>query len=183
MNGWEPKNVAVGELMKRWVREQVALFEALRGEVVVGWAGTEMAIRDAGPSGEPQFGESEIPFLQLRSLYLAFESGGTRVIRLEQTDNSWRHHVHRRGIWRIARRRLRRRGIYWTRTLTELPTGRIESVNVGTDDEGNIAEMSLLMGNNRIIITSGEVYEELDGSLRVVRPDESVLVHVTRLAT
>ena len=183
MNGWVPRNLALDELMRRWVREQVASLQELRSRIVTAWSGDEMAVRVEGPTGGPQFHDPGIPFLQVGSLYLSFADGGTRVILSHQN-----YAAHGGCLCSLCidvqygglpDENYEEGSIYRTRLLPELPVGEVESVVV-VEDRGNVTEVCLTIAGSRITLWSGEVYEEWDGSLRVERPDESVLIQVTK---
>ncbi len=182
MARWIDRNaLSPKESLRLWIESQVEAFRGLTGQSVACWVGREMAVREEGPSGAPQFEDPTVPHLQVCPLYLSFVGGGGRQILTYQND--W---PGSSGLcvdtllgglpdesWEPG-------SIFRTRALSELPTGLIQDVFVEQDSYGDIAEVCLKVAGDVITLWSGEVEEEPDGSLRIVRLEESVLIAVSR---
>jgi hypothetical protein len=162
--------------VSRWVADQVAAFRKLAGSAVTGWSGIEMALREEGPSGLPQFEDPAIPFLQLHLLYAEFGSAVLRV-GTYQNDDNWGLCID--SVQAIpSDQPAEENGIYRKRNLAELPRGLVEGVDPILDASGDLVEVTLRLARGTVVLRAGEVYEEWDGGLRVVSPDESILVSV-----
>lgn len=162
--------------MNRWVADQVAVFHTLAGNAVTRWVGVEMALREGGPSGLPQFEDPTIPFLQLHLLYAESADAVLRV-GTYQNDATWGLCID--SVQAIPNDwPAENGGIYRKRDLAELPRGLIKRVDPVLDASGDLVEVALRLALGTVVLRAGEVYEEGDGSLRVVSPDESVLVLV-----
>lgn len=159
-----------------WVADQVTAFRNLAGYTVTGWVGTEMAFREVGPSGRPEFQDSSIPFLQVCPLYLEI-GGGLRQICTYQNDDNWGLCIadHQSGPPDESQEE---GSIYRTRHLAELPIGRVGGVRSALSESGDLIEVTLTLGRREVVLQAGEVYEGWDGGLSVIRPDESILVSV-----
>ncbi|WP_169972925.1 hypothetical protein [Tautonia rosea] len=161
--------------MNRWVADQVAAFRKLAGKAVARWVGVEMAIRERGPSGLPQFEDPVIPFLQLHTLYAEF---GDAVLRVGtyQNDDTWGLCIN--GVRAIPDWPAGEGSIFRMRELAELPLGLVEGVDSVLGASGDLIEVTLRLAAGSLVLWAGEVYEEPGGGLRVVHPDESVFVSV-----
>jgi hypothetical protein len=137
------------------------------------WRGVEMAIRDVGPDGVPQFSDPPVPFLQLLSLRLALGSRDA-VIHTYQSDAGFGLAIDRAPDPPVAATAWD--GIYREGLLRELPTGLVTSVDVVIGDAGDIDEVVLVVGERTVLLMAGEVDEQGDGALHFRRHDESVLV-------
>jgi hypothetical protein len=135
-----------------------------------------MALREAGEDNQPNWRDRSIAFLQLSRLDLTLAESPTTSIITYQNDDRW-------GLYRedgLPPSRLctdEADCIFRSRTFDELPRGQIRGVLVSLN-EGDIEEIRLDVEGREIRLWAGEVYEENDGSLRVVTMDESVLVQV-----
>lgn len=136
--------------MSRWAEQQAEYFRRLNGCFVTGWVGQEMAIREQGLSGKPEFHDLEIPYLQVNPLY-AVTMDGVHRISTYQNDVTWGLCVledcgdppsesHEPG------------SIFLTRSMFELPPGRIEGVSLSFGDEGDIEEVIFSIGGKRITL-------------------------------
>lgn len=162
--------------MSEWVELQTTFLRTLTGCEVVRWQGIEMALREAGPSGIPDWRDASAPFLQLYRLDAVLADGREISITTYQNDDRW-------GLYwtdALPMSRLRRdepNGIFRLPGLDTLPKGKIRAVSVVLD-EGDIAAVTLDVAGRNVRLWAGEVYEQNDGSLQVVPMDESVLVQV-----
>ena len=64
------------------VRTQIDRLQGLKGERVLDWSGTEMAIREEGHDGEPQFEDEAVRFLQCMVLQLQLAGRGSMLGRV-----------------------------------------------------------------------------------------------------
>ncbi|MEN6498676.1 MAG: hypothetical protein ABFD16_30595 [Thermoguttaceae bacterium] len=161
--------------MNDWVQEQIAALKSMYGKTVRRWIGLEMALRD-NDGGLPEWENASIPFLQLERIDAVLEDGETARIVTYQNDDQW-------GIWRHDQLvallpHSSEFAIYRTRELDELPLGEITNVEVEADDRGDIAAVRFLVAGHCLTLRAGEVYEESDGSLKIVWMDESILLDV-----
>jgi hypothetical protein len=158
------------------VSDQLAAFREIAGNTVYGWVGVEMAIREEGPSGLPQFEDPAIPFLQFSLLYAEFENAVLRV-GTYQNDDNWGLRCDREEAipldWSEEAG-----SIFRTRNLAELPRGLIEGIDPVLDSSGDLVEVTLRLALGTVVLRAGEVHEERGGGLRIVSPDESILVSV-----
>ena len=160
----------------KWIEEQIASFHSLSGKCVTQWHGIEMALREADENGLPVFRDSSIPFLQLLELNLTFVDNSTASITTYQNDDRFGlcyegGSLTSRNLWDEPN------SIYRLSLFDTLPTGQIQDVSVSLN-EGDIEEVKLKIEKQEIRLCAGEVYEEFDGSLRIVIMDESILVQV-----
>jgi hypothetical protein len=157
-----------------WAARLSREFAALRGRRVESWVGVEMALRESGADGLPQFEDPTIPFLQLWGLQALLAGGGALRVGNDQDDDRW-------GLWPRPGADIRFEaeavwdGIYRRRPLTELPTGRVEQVTTLVDD-GLLTEVGLRINGRPLLLIAGEVREMPRGGLRFHRLDDSVLV-------
>jgi hypothetical protein len=152
-----------------WLADQALLVERLAGQVVSGWCGVEMAIRETAETG-PQFGDHEVGSVQLVYLvaslktdavasFTTYQDDDLFGLRIGDSDPISGHH------WA---------GIYRARHLTELPTGTVEDIRLHAE-EGVHDELLLTIAGARLLLIAGEIYENNDSSLGWHRFDESVL--------
>lgn len=160
--------------MSLHVQRQLRRFEGLRGAEVISWKGVEMAFTEGREGGELWDDES-VPYLQMLLVDASRKDEAMFRIATEQADLLFGLSIqepipgaNRESDWR---------GIFRERTLDELPVGRISGVEVAIES-GLIDRVTLVIGSCQIQISAGEIYEENDGTLRVVPQDESVLVQV-----
>ncbi len=162
--------------MNHWVEQQAESFRALRGCTVSGWIGVEMAVRDAGPGGLPQWRDDSVPLLQLGRLDLILSGGPVASIVTYQNDANWGLSL-RDDLPPVQPDSPAPESIFRTRTLNELPAGEISAVAVLLDDSEDITEVRLGIGGHEVPLRAGEIYEHAD-RLQVVTSDESILVQV-----
>jgi hypothetical protein len=159
-----------------WVRQQATSLRDLTGRTVVRWLGSEMALREVGANGLPDWRDPTVPFLQLDRLDLILADGSVARTTTYQNDCTW-------GICRddtLPPLRFENHdpySIFRDRSLDELPTGAVRSVAIAMNS-GDIAEVKLDVDGREVRLRAGEVYEQLDGSLLVNPDDESILVQV-----
>ena len=152
-----------------WLAHQQRSFESLAGNVVSGWRGVEMALREITGT-EPQFSDPSCPFLQLLWLEVTIGRADYRTIDTYQDDTYF-------GL-RLATERQRSDhqwdGIYRQLPL-DLPTGLVRDVKVHLE-QGTLAEVLISFEERTLLLVAGEAYESPEGHLDLHRFDESVLV-------
>ncbi len=75
--------------MKNWVDQQAAELRALTNCSVVRWQGIEMALRESGADGLPDWRDASVPFLQLCRLDLMLADGRATSIITYQNNDCW----------------------------------------------------------------------------------------------
>lgn len=166
----------------RWRRDQREAAKSLLGAHITGWSGIEMAIREVGPDGLPQFAVDGVDCLQFLRLEIATDRGPT-VITTYQSDQGWGLQVEHAAEGPSDVEPV---GIFRSRYLGELPLGEIEAVTVvmSTGSTGNrsLAEVELEVGGESISLVAGEIEEDIGGLLSFRWLDESVLIFTDREA-
>jgi hypothetical protein len=150
-----------------WLRDRADEFIAMRGRVVRGWYGIEMAVREGGDG--PEFGGPDVPCLQLVVLNAQLAGGPALAVHTYQNDCECGLILAPpidAGPYQD--------GIYRARSLPELPVGPVDEVAVRVDG-GVLAEVLLRIGRRDLLLVAGEAYEDSDGGLSWHRFDESVL--------
>jgi len=119
-----------------------------------------------------------VPFIQLDVLYL--ELDGDQLVKFVTYENHGNYGLRLMPISEpseiVTTNEPNPGSIYRTRELREISLGKIIEVSISTDDTGDIAEVDLTLQDSHILLIAGETYEEFDGSLRFVKPDESLLL-------
>lgn|GEM_PF-680203 len=161
----------------RWTQCQIDALKSLRAVTVIRWIGTEVALRESGTDGLPDWEDNFVPYLQLDCLDVELE--GSKVARIVTYQDNDDFGICRRddlGQFTLSEE-IDPTSIFRRRELSELPVGCIDGVNVLTS-HGVICRLELLLGRNRVTLIPGEVYEQEDCSLKIKSPDESILVQV-----
>ncbi|MEA2464311.1 MAG: hypothetical protein QOJ98_2058 [Acidobacteriota bacterium] len=156
-----------------WVKDRVRDLHGLYGQTVMHWRAVEMAFREVGRDGLPQFQEA-VPVLQLSVIHVTFAANRKIAIQTYQDDDEWGlfYEIPDESILLDLEE-----GIFRSRDLHELPRGLITDVQIHLNDRGNISRVTLSVGNTTtILLVAGEAYEQTDGTLRFARDDESILV-------
>ena len=158
----------------QWLQVQISGFRALKGRVVTGWRACEMALGgdEDGPPEALIWHHPAVPMLQLYKLDIEL-ADGLVAVRIAQADDIWGLYLPTQasdlGPDLLG-------SIFRARPLSELPTGRIDGVEVAVEDD-MVASVDLIVAGRRVSLVTGEVYEEAEG-FRVERCDESILVQV-----
>ncbi len=156
----------------KWQRTQRKAAESLLGAHVTRWVRLEMAIRDAGPNGLPQFEVEGVDCVQLWHLEAETDQGFI-AITTHQADDLWGLQLEK-----VAERsEADPGGIFRRRELPELPHGEIEAVAIRTAvPSSDLAEVVIEVSGARVTLVAGEIEERIGGSLSSRWLDESVLV-------
>jgi len=167
------------EEKSRWLQELRQDIESLVGETVTQWRGVEMALAESDDPHAIVWRHPSVPFLQCDSLDIL---AGSRWRRFGSTMVT--------SGWGIALRDDCGRDmadavatfpnpIFRRRDFRCLPAGMIHRVECRTDSDGLISSVTIAIETSIIEIRCGEVYDDGDGSFRIVEPDEeSLLVQV-----
>jgi hypothetical protein len=157
----------------KWVRSQRKAAESLFGATVIAWHGVEMAIREKGPSGQPQFEADEAECLQLWRLELELADSTLVAVSTYQNDDLWGLQFNRPA--ELAG--FESDGIFRHRVLSELPIGEIEAVSIRRAvPHLDLAEVVLEIAGQEVTLLAGEIEELGRGRLVFRWMDESVLV-------
>lgn len=131
-----------------------------------------MAIREIGPDGSPQFDDPALPFLQCISVYMKLREIGWLEMLSYLNDDYNGMYVKRisepPGDYED--------GIYRSESLAQLPTGVIDDVQVFRNEGDEIERIMISIDGRRVWLVGAEAYEDPDGSVRLVRGDESIFV-------
>jgi hypothetical protein len=163
--------------MSDWLQNQMMALESLEGKTVTRWVAIEMALREYGLDGLPSWEEQSIPYLQLSRLDVVLRDSVIAKIVCMQDDDSF-------GLYRnddVPELSMPDNSdptsIFRHTVLHKLPVGRIEAVKLVTQ-HNLISEITFRLDQNHVSLKAGEVYEGDKGSLRIVTPDESILVQL-----
>lgn len=149
--------------------------EALEGVEVSQWLGLEHALSWVEEPEEPYqvtsvvWQHDSVPFLQVGRIDLRLSTGATLSI-LGQIDGMYLAHAAE-DDYDYSSPTTR-----W-RELRELPLGVLRLLQVRRDGP-YLLEVELLVGSATVRLLAAEVEEQLDGTLRICEPDESVLVQL-----
>ena len=124
--------------------------------------------------------DPSIHFLQFT--YLDIQLAGGQALRLlsQMEDGTGFHGFYLVELKELPALRVIQEpdSIFRERMVPELPAGRIEVAQVRRDGPNAIVEMQLRVLDDEVRFLAAEVYEEHDGSLRIVERDESILIQV-----
>ncbi len=152
----------------------------LAGVVVTSWRGMEMALAEADTPSEIRWEDPSVPFLQLVDLDLVLENGQVLKFWSQMEDGTGFHGLYLEALDALPALFASDNplSICRGRLLPELPVGAIEIAEIRQDGPNAAVEVRLMIGGVEVRLVAGEVYEQHDGSLRVVEPDESILLQV-----
>jgi len=163
-----------------WISEQADAIRNLKGQTVRKFIATEMAFREADGDNPHQFTDPALPFLQVCPLYMILATG--RIVEFttcENDDTGCTWGMYRNPDPRQSEPELdaaSNDSIFRTRELGTFPTGEISAVGVALDSWGDIAEVTLDFSGDTILLVSGEVYENTNGTFDIIEGDESILL-------
>lgn len=124
--------------------------------------------------------DPSIPFLQFIWLDLQLDTG--QVLRLisQMEDGSGHHGFYLKEMDELPGLQVSDdpSSIFRDRALTELPLGELEIVELRMDGPNATVEMRLALSGSELRLGAAEVYEEHDGSVRIVELDESILIQL-----
>lgn len=166
-------------MTNQWIDNCIHNLMELKGRSIEKVFIVEMAFIEEGQDGKPVFEHPKCPFLQAYRLYLCFPSDEFVLIYVHQTDN-WSlnsepaDNHHDSFVEKLES--LYVHSIFRKREIIDFPKGQIISVTITQTEGADISEIKLVVGNQAVLLKSGEVYENNDGSLSVTATDESILV-------
>lgn len=148
---------------------------ALDGSGIRRWSGVEMAITE-----DPLcWRHPDIPCLQMVDLQLLLDDGRSLLLTAQLEDGSGCHGLY---LWPDAKPAQEpaeaAASIYRFRELNELPTGRARLTHIVRDGPNAVIEVELRIGGDEVRLLCGEVHEQFDGGLRMICPDESILIQL-----
>jgi len=162
-------------MTRDWIFDQINILKSYEGsniEKVMIW---EMAIIESN-EGKHLFEHPDCPFIQAQVIYLMMDDKRTIKIHTYQNNCDW-------GILSSvmeANLELNKSfgmdSLYRISVCHEFPVGLINSISTFQNENGDISEVRLVINTNEILLKSGEVYENHDGSITIKSNDESVLV-------
>ncbi|MEV6923295.1 hypothetical protein AB0M46_02115 [Dactylosporangium sp. NPDC051485] len=152
-----------------WVQRQASAFLALQGHVLGSWQGIEMAVR--GADTHVEFGGPDVPCLQLLTLRMTLANDSPVVVTTYQDNDAFGLAIGTSGNWPAEEPGAG----YRMRDLPELPTGQVQEVSAYLDGD-LLAEVTLRVGGQELLLAAGEADEDHSGRLVWHRLDESVLV-------
>ena len=152
----------------------------LAGLVVTRWQGMEMALTEADAASDIRWEDPNIPYLQLVDLDLVLANGQAFKFWSQMEDGTGFHglYLEAMGALPAVLTSDDPLSIFRSRLLTELPVGAIEIAELRQDGPNATVEVRLMVAGVEVRLVAGEVYEQHDGSLRVIEPDESILLQV-----
>ncbi|MCB1629205.1 MAG: hypothetical protein KDI48_15860 [Xanthomonadales bacterium] len=148
----------------------------LDGCQITRWHGTEMAHTE-----HPlRWQHPDVPYLQCISIELALESAAPLQLIAHLPDHSGFHGLYLRPApaAMAAAPNCSPGSIFRSRTLAELPLGAARLVQLRRDGPDAVIEISLQIGRDRVSLLAGEVAKGIGNTVRIVEPDESILVQV-----
>ena len=170
-------------------RDEFSPFLRLAGQEIVRWVGAEVAVSGGEPvdEGEPTvyspvcWYHESVPYLQLTWLDIQLADG--RELRLlAQLDDGREYYgfylVPAAAFWVDEPLPRPPWSIYRTRELTGLPTGTAHVSILRADGPHAVIEFSLSIGSDSLSFLAAEVYEQFDGTLRIVEADENILLQL-----
>jgi hypothetical protein len=163
--------------MSDWINTNTAKLKGLQGSSVERWFCAEMALRETGADGLPQWNDESVPYLQLGRLDLQLSNGKLSSIITYQNDDQFGL-CYSEELPPLELGSTEAGSIFRNRELEELPIGKVDSVSVSFDRSGDISDVEMQIGEHRVSLKAGEFYEQWDGSLELLTMDESILVQV-----
>ncbi len=167
----------------------------LDGQDIVRWVGTEMALCGGEPcsvadaAGQAvdsytpvQWTHESIPYLQFTGLDIHLANGSVLQLNSQLEDGTGYHGLFLlQAPERQAACKLARAGqvsIFRTRDVPELPLGTAR-LSVNRQEGPNaVVEATIRIGSDTVRLLAAEVSERSGGELRIVEPDESILVQL-----
>ena len=152
----------------------------LAGLVVTRWQGMEMALAEPHAASGIRWESPGIPFLQLVDLDLALANGQIFKIWSQMEDGTGFHGLYLEALDALPALFASDdpSSIFRSRLLPELPVGAIEIAELRQNGPNATVEVRLMVAGVEVRLVAGEIYEQHDGSLRVVEPEESLLLQV-----
>jgi hypothetical protein len=176
-SGWQSLFVAARNLP---MTTKLLPVSTLAGVIVSRWQGTEMALTEAHAASDIRWEDASIPFLQLADLDLQLANGEVFKLCSQLADGSGFHGLYLEALDALPPLFASDdpSSICRGRELSEFPAGVIEIAELVQDGPDATVEIRLMVAGTEVRLVAGEVHEQLDGSLRVVERDESILLQL-----
>jgi len=152
----------------------------LNGRSIAKWVAMEMALSDGAHGDRSILWEHEsIPYLQLTSIDVLMEDGARYRLLSQADDGSGFYGLYLGSIDALDTPSTYEAGsIFRTRELSELPVGPVTVAIAQADGPNAILRIEVNVNSHTISCWAAEVYEENDGSFRMVGADESILLQL-----
>ena len=159
---------------------------SIEGSEIIRWVGAEMALSGGESVGGDdvapiQWEHPSVPYLQLDAIDLHFKDGLVLRMCSQLPDGTGYHGLmlmENIGTPLDAGEPDKTGSIFRIRELHELPPGIVKSVALQPDGSNAIIGVEFQIGAAFVRLISGEIYEQPNGTLQTIIPDESVLVQV-----
>jgi hypothetical protein len=162
-------------MTENWIQDQIKILKSYEGSRVERAMIYEMAMTD-DESGAPIFRHPSFPFIQAYVVYLWLDNGKITKIHTYQNDCEWElHSTTLENTWELNVKQ-EDDSIFRLSECDDFPVGIIELVSIRLNEQGDISGVKFVIGGHEILLTSGEVYQNFNGSISVKNDDESVLV-------
>jgi hypothetical protein len=158
-----------------WIQDQIRILKSYEGCNIEKVMIYEMALLE-GDEGRPIFEHPELPFIQAHVIY--FFLNGSKVIKILTYQNDCEWGIYSTDLENISELEVKKNDDAFFRlsVCDEFPLGIINSVSSRLNDNGDISEVQLIVNSKEVLLKSGEVYENYDGTISTRSDDESVLV-------
>jgi len=157
--------------MNEWIAAKITELQSLKGEVIEKVMINDMAIIENG-NGNHVFTHPECPFIQAQQLYLFLKGKG--VSKILATDDGCIFLSTTNDTDLIKSNDAN--SIFRFYESTEFPLGKVDSLSIKQNKDLDINEVNIIINNKPVLLKSGEVFQNNDGSVSIKDDDESVLV-------
>ena len=158
-----------------WLQENIRQIYSLQGQQLETASIIEMAILESGANGLPQYTHPKCPFIQAQVIEWILSDGVVGRFYTYQTDYRWGIQLN---FFPASTSRLtcdRDPQSIFRMTDVELPTGRINQIDLKLDSQNNVSRIYFTIGDAELLFVAGEVYEEENG-ISILLEDESILI-------
>ncbi len=163
----------------KWSELQVSKFKSLENRVIQKVFIFDMAFMEDEINFNHKFNHPDCPFIQVQALYFILDNNKTIKFITYQNDLSdcmWGIVVENVSSLKELEYGVNKKSIYRMYESKDFPLGIINKIRVEQSSDGVINEVAITINNGNILLITGEVYEENDGSVKIVRDDESILL-------
>lgn len=159
-----------------WLQENIRQIYSLQGQQLETANIIEMAILESGKNGLPQYTHPKCPFIQAQVIEWILSDGVVARFYTYQTEDArW---AIRLEFFPASTPRLtcdRNPPSTFRLADVDLPTGRINQVDLKLDSQNNVSRIYFTIGDAELLFVAGEVYEEENG-ISILLEDESILI-------
>jgi len=157
--------------MNGWIASKITELKSLKGEVIEKVMINDMAIIE-NDNGNHVFTHPGCPFIQAQQLYLFLKDKG--VSKIQATDDGCIFLSPTNDADLIRSNDVN--SIFRLYENTNFPLGKIDSLSIKQNKALDINEVNIIINNKPVLLKSGEVFQNNDGSVSIKDDDESVLV-------